>query len=100
MVERERVGRTSYLTCNDRHHELILTQAPENRGCDHLALQVADAAALETARAGLPKAGGVPALRERPRPATSVAFSGRRPGAPPACWETLPLGKEHPQRLI
>jgi catechol 2,3-dioxygenase-like lactoylglutathione lyase family enzyme len=58
LVETERIGRTSYLTCNDRHHELILTEAPANRGYGHLALQVSDAAALQTARTVLPKAGG------------------------------------------
>src|SRR5213080_3850104 len=58
LVETERVGRTSYLTCNDRHHELILIEDPAHRGYDHLALQVTDGAALETARRVLPKAGG------------------------------------------
>lgn len=57
MVETERVGRTSYLTCNDRHHELILTESPSNRGYDHYALQVPDAATLEAARSVLEKSG-------------------------------------------
>ena len=49
MVEVERCGGASYLTCNDRHHELILVEDPSNRGYDHLALQVADTATLERA---------------------------------------------------
>ena len=28
MVETERVGGASYLTCNERHHELILDRGP------------------------------------------------------------------------
>lgn len=57
MVETERAGGVSYLTCNDRHHELILVEAPANRGYDHLALQVAGPAALEQALLVLPRAG-------------------------------------------
>jgi catechol-2,3-dioxygenase len=57
MVETERVGRTSYLTCNARHHELILTESPV-RGYAHLALEVPDAAALELAPARIRSAGG------------------------------------------
>jgi len=57
MVETDRAGGVSYLTCNDRHHELILVEDRDNRGYDHIALQVADAGALEHARAALPAAG-------------------------------------------
>jgi catechol-2,3-dioxygenase len=47
-----RDGGTSYLTCNSRHHELVLIEADE-AGCDHLAFEVFDAAALDALRATL-----------------------------------------------
>jgi catechol 2,3-dioxygenase-like lactoylglutathione lyase family enzyme len=58
MVETERTGGVSYLTCNERHHELVLIQDPVRRGYDHVGLQVADAAALEAAKGQLTSAGG------------------------------------------
>ena len=58
MVETERLAGASYLTCNVRHHELILIEAPGNRGYAHLALEVADAATLEAAAPRLTAAGG------------------------------------------
>jgi catechol 2,3-dioxygenase-like lactoylglutathione lyase family enzyme len=59
MVEVERVGRTSYLTCNERHHELMLIEDPDgHRGYDHIGLEVADAAALEAIAARVTDAGG------------------------------------------
>jgi catechol-2,3-dioxygenase len=39
LHEVERDGRTSYLSCNERHHELMLIEA-ESPGCDHLAFEV------------------------------------------------------------
>lgn len=57
MVETERVGGVSYMTCNDRHHELILVES-SNRGYDHLGMQVADPAALDGAAARVKAAGG------------------------------------------
>lgn len=45
LVETERVGDRSYMTCNDRHHELILI-ASGKAGYDHMGLEVADAAAV------------------------------------------------------
>jgi catechol 2,3-dioxygenase-like lactoylglutathione lyase family enzyme len=57
MVETERGAGASYLTCNDRHHELILLEHP-SRGYEHLALEVADPTVLETAAARLTAAGG------------------------------------------
>ena len=36
LVETERVDNVSYLTCNDRHHELVLVQDPVRRGYDHV----------------------------------------------------------------
>lgn len=58
MVETERVGGVSYMTCNDRHHELILIEDRLHRGYEHLALEVADAATLEAAPRRLQAAGG------------------------------------------
>ncbi len=57
LVETERTAGVSYLTCNERHHELLLVQSPA-RGYDHIALEVADAAALEQAKVRVPQAGG------------------------------------------
>jgi catechol 2,3-dioxygenase-like lactoylglutathione lyase family enzyme len=58
MVETERIGGVSYLTCNERHHELILIQDAEHRGYDHVALEVADVLALELATSQVANAGG------------------------------------------
>jgi catechol 2,3-dioxygenase-like lactoylglutathione lyase family enzyme len=58
MVETERVAGVSYMTCNGRHHELILVEDRANRGYEHLALEVPDAATLEAAGARLTGAGG------------------------------------------
>lgn len=58
LVETERVAGASYLTCNERHHELILIEDPANRGYEHLALEVADGAVLEGAARRLQAAGG------------------------------------------
>jgi catechol-2,3-dioxygenase len=58
MVETERRDGASYLTCNDRHHELVLIGDAKNRGYDHLGLEVADAGVLVGAAARLAAAGG------------------------------------------
>ena len=58
MLETERLAGASYLTCNDRHHELILVEDPAARGYEHLALEVPEAAMLERAAARLEAAGG------------------------------------------
>ncbi|WP_040597512.1 VOC family protein [Patulibacter medicamentivorans] len=58
MVEVERTAGAAYLTCNDRHHELILIQDPVRRGYDHIGLEVADPAALDQAARTVPAAGG------------------------------------------
>ncbi len=57
MVETERTGGVSYMTCNERHHELLLIAGPE-RGYEHIGLEVPDAAALEAATISVPRAGG------------------------------------------
>jgi catechol 2,3-dioxygenase-like lactoylglutathione lyase family enzyme len=58
MIETERTGSVSYLTCNERHHELILIQDPVHRGYDHIGLEVPDPKALESMKAGVTSAGG------------------------------------------
>lgn len=57
LVETERQGGTSFMTCNDRHHELILIQSG-TRGYDHIGLEVATAEDLEAVRAQAAAAGG------------------------------------------
>jgi catechol 2,3-dioxygenase-like lactoylglutathione lyase family enzyme len=64
LRESERDGSTSYLTCNERHHELVLTEALEP-GCDHLGLEVPDEAALERALV-LVQAEGLTVLSQQP----------------------------------
>jgi catechol 2,3-dioxygenase-like lactoylglutathione lyase family enzyme len=49
LREVERDGSTSYLTCNNRHHELVLIEG-DRAGCDHLAFEAFDAAELERLR--------------------------------------------------
>jgi catechol 2,3-dioxygenase-like lactoylglutathione lyase family enzyme len=58
MVETERVAGASYLTCNERHHELILIEDRTNRGYEHLALEVPDPSVLHDAAKRLTAAGG------------------------------------------
>lgn len=58
MVETERLAGMAYLTCNERHHELILIEDPAGRGYDHVGLEVADLAALEAAPGRVRSAGG------------------------------------------
>jgi catechol 2,3-dioxygenase-like lactoylglutathione lyase family enzyme len=41
LRESERDGGTSYLTCNERHHELMLIEG-ESTACDHLAFETYD----------------------------------------------------------
>ena len=58
MVETERTARVSYLTCNERHHELMLIEDPVRRGYDHIAVEAEDAAALTAAMRSAQAAGG------------------------------------------
>ena len=58
MHETERSAGVSYMTCNERHHELILIQDPVQGGYDHIGLEVADVAALERAKTQAVSAGG------------------------------------------
>jgi catechol 2,3-dioxygenase-like lactoylglutathione lyase family enzyme len=62
LRESERDGATAYLTCNARHHELVLIE-DERPGCDHLAFEVFDAAALHALRVTLHER-GIPVLDE------------------------------------
>lgn len=57
LRETERAGAVSYLTCNQRHHELILIQGGRP-GYDHIGLQVADPRALDAARDRISASGG------------------------------------------
>jgi catechol 2,3-dioxygenase-like lactoylglutathione lyase family enzyme len=57
LVETERVGDVAYLTCNERHHELILIAAGKP-GYDHIGLEVADTTVLEQAQTAIERAGG------------------------------------------
>jgi catechol 2,3-dioxygenase-like lactoylglutathione lyase family enzyme len=57
LVESERHGRTAFLTCNERHHELILIES-ERRGYDHIGLEVSDPKDLEGLRRAAAAAGG------------------------------------------
>ncbi len=57
LVESERRGRVAYLTCNERHHELILIES-EQRGYDHIGLEVDDPGALTEALRSAEGAGG------------------------------------------
>ncbi len=65
LREVERADGTSYLTCNERHHELQLIEAA-TPGCDHVALEVAGIDALEALR-DRAIAAGLPVLGERPQ---------------------------------
>lgn len=58
LVETERVGGVSYMTCNERHHELLLIEDREQQGYDHIGLEVEDAALLDTAKSRIESAGG------------------------------------------
>lgn len=58
LVETERAAGVAYLTCNERHHELILIENPGKRSYEHIGLEVGDGPALEAARSRVAKAGG------------------------------------------
>lgn len=58
LVETERVGGVSYLTCNERHHELLLIEDRRQQGYDHIGLEVEDAATLDSAKSRIEAAGG------------------------------------------
>jgi catechol 2,3-dioxygenase-like lactoylglutathione lyase family enzyme len=58
MIETERTASVSYMTCNQRHHELILIGDPVHRGYDHIGLEVPDPQALESTKDRVASAGG------------------------------------------
>lgn len=64
LRETERINRTSYLTCNERHHELVLTE-DERPACDHIGLDVAGPNELAQLREILRRE-GVPLLSDEP----------------------------------
>ena len=76
----------SYLTCNDRHHELILIESPK-RGYDHIALEVADADVLEATIASAVRSGG-----------KSLGPADAEPGIAGAALVAGPAG--HPFKLF
>ncbi len=57
LREVERVDGDVYMTCNARHHELILSPGKKT-GYEHIGLEVADEDALEETLAAAEKAGG------------------------------------------
>jgi catechol 2,3-dioxygenase len=56
LREVTRDGTTSYLTCNERHHELVLVQGPQT-ACEHLAFEVYTRDALDELREDLRRLG-------------------------------------------
>mgnify|MGYP001037223722 CR=1 FL=1 len=58
MVETERRAGASYMTCNERHHELILIEDPVDQGYDHIALEVESDSDLEMIGNRVVHAGG------------------------------------------
>jgi len=62
LREVERIDGTSYLTCNERHHELVLIEG-ERAGCDHLAFETFDPDGLARLREQL-DARGLPVVDE------------------------------------
>ncbi|HYB30319.1 MAG TPA: VOC family protein [Solirubrobacteraceae bacterium] len=57
LREVERVDGCAYLSCNQRHHELILAHG-ERIGYEHVGLEVPDAAALDETLGNVERAGG------------------------------------------
>lgn len=78
LREVERDGAVSYLTCNERHHELVLIEGAES-GCDHLGLEVPDAEALDQARERV-EAEGLRVLPDRPEPGVEAMLRFVGPG--------------------
>jgi catechol 2,3-dioxygenase-like lactoylglutathione lyase family enzyme len=71
-----RDGNRAYLTCNERHHELILIASGE-RGYDHIALEVDD---LERAEAALRAAGVQVLAHDHDEPGVQGALRAVVPG--------------------
>lgn len=79
LRESERVEDAAYLTCNDRHHELVLLRG-ERPLFDHLALEVSGPEAMEQFRETLSRA-RVHVLSDGPRePGVRDAFRVLGPG--------------------
>ena len=58
LAETERTARVSYLTCNERHHELMLIEDPHRHGYDHIGLEVENPSALHEAMRAVTRSGG------------------------------------------
>ena len=58
LVETERHAGVSYLTCNERHHELMLISDQRRTGYDHVGLEVENETALQEASTLVTRAGG------------------------------------------
>jgi catechol 2,3-dioxygenase-like lactoylglutathione lyase family enzyme len=59
LSETAREGSTSYLTCNERHHELVLIQDEIGvRGYEYVGLEIPDPETLERARSRVAAGGG------------------------------------------
>ncbi len=78
LEETLREGERSYLTCNDRHHELILIGGSAKPGYDHMALEVDDTAEVEAVVARCEKVGGkrLRTVTDEPGIAGGVLLSG------------------------
>ncbi len=57
-IQTKRTGSVSYMTCNERHHELILIQDPVRRGDHHIGSEVPDPQVLESMKSRVTSAGG------------------------------------------
>jgi catechol 2,3-dioxygenase-like lactoylglutathione lyase family enzyme len=77
LRETERVDGCAYLTCNERHHELILAPGPK-AAYEHVALEVQDSAASEELVARAQRAGGkyLGAVEGEPGIAGAVLIEG------------------------
>lgn len=78
LREVERAGPEVYLTCNERHHELVLIDRGADE-CDHLAFEMRDRAALESAAEELLRH-GVPVLDAPVEPGVDAAVRFPAPG--------------------
>lgn len=79
LRESARVDGASYLTCNEKHHELVLIQADEP-GADHLALEVRTGRELEDLRTRLEQEGVAFESHEPREPGLESAFRVVGPG--------------------
>jgi catechol 2,3-dioxygenase-like lactoylglutathione lyase family enzyme len=79
LREVQRVGGCAYLTCNERHHELILAPG-DSVGYEHVGLEVPDGAALEETVARAQAAGGTSLGAVEDEPGIAGAVLIQAPG--------------------